>query len=380
MTSAAVPGYGARFLERGLRYGYERGQWMSTTVFKRGPRRPAPQMPRGELLLESPPELPEQLPRGFGQLLMILPMVCGVGAMALLYAGRTAGIVTWVAGGLFGVSMLGMAVGSMSVGGGNKKAEVDAERRDYMRYLSQVRKRARRAAAQQRAALTWRHPDPDVLWTIAASRRMWERRSIDDDFGEVRLAVGPQKLAVAIIPPETKPVEDLEPMTALALRRFVRAHGSVPGLPIAMSLRAFSRVVLRGDRDTVAGLARSVVGQLATMHAPDDLIIAVIAAKDRWRQWDWTKWLPHVQYARRNDGAGPLRMVFDDLGDLEKLLTEELASRQRHSADAKPLTTAPHIVVVLDGGEVPPTSQFLGVSLMGTTVIDLSGVDRKSVV
>ena len=59
---------------------------MSTVIFRRPPRRGGPQLPRGELLLESPPELPERLPRGLGQLLMILPMVCGVGAMAFLYA------------------------------------------------------------------------------------------------------------------------------------------------------------------------------------------------------------------------------------------------------------------------------------------------------
>jgi S-DNA-T family DNA segregation ATPase FtsK/SpoIIIE len=335
-------------------------------------------LPRGELLLESPPELPEQMPRSLGQLLMMLPMVCGVGAMALLYSGRSASTLTLIAGGLFGVSMIGMAVGSMSVGGGSKKAEVDAERRDYMRYLSQVRRRARRAAAQQRSALTWRHPEPSSLWSIAASRRMWERRSIDDDFGEVRVAVGPQKLAVQIVPPETKPVEDLEPMTALALRRFVRTHATVPGLPIALSLRAFSRVVLRGDRPTVTGLARSLVCQLATFHAPEDLIVAVVAAPDRLTQWDWTKWLPHLQL-RKVDGAGPVRAAFSDLGELERAFADELASRGRHSSDAKPLTTAPHLLVVLDGGEVPPASQLLGVGLMGTTVLDLSGqVPRDS--
>jgi ESX secretion system protein EccC len=326
------------------------------------------------VLLESPPELPEQLPRGFGQLLMILPMVSGVGAMALLYSGRTASTVTWIAGGLFGVSMLGMAVGSMSLGGGDKKAEVDAERRDYMRYLAQVRRRTRRAAAQQRAALTWRHPEPSSLWSMAVSRRMWERRSIDDDFGEVRVALGPQKLAVQIVPPETKPVEDLEPMAALALRRFVRAHTTVPSLPIALSLRAFSRVVLRGDRTTTTGMARSIVCQLATFHSPDDLVIAVVSAPGRFPQWNWVKWLPHTQSTKRSDGAGPLRAVFTSMGDLERLLGDDIANRQRHSSDAKPLTTAPHVLVVLDGGEVPPTSQMLGVGLMGTTILDLSGV------
>ena len=119
---------------------------MSTVVFRRPPRRPGPQLPRGELLLESPPELPERLPKGFGQLLMILPMICGVGAMAFLYTGggRGAGPMMWIVGGLFGVSMIGMAIGTMNSGGGDSKAELDAERRDYMRYLAQVRRSHRR--------------------------------------------------------------------------------------------------------------------------------------------------------------------------------------------------------------------------------------------
>ena len=346
---------------------------MSTVVFRRPPRRAGPQLPRGELLLEPPPELPEQLPRGIGQLLMILPMVCGVGAMAFLYAGKSGGTMTWVAGGLFGVSMLGMAIGSMNTGG-DKKAEVDAERRDYMRYLAQVRKRARRAAAQQRGALTWRHPEPDALWSFAASRRMWERRVTDDDFCEVRVAVGPQKLAVQIITPETKPVEDLEPMSAIALRRFVRAHSTVPDLPIALSARAFSRVVLRGDRQSTTGLVRSMLCQLATFQAPDDLYIAVVAAPDRHAEWDWVKWLPHAQYARRSDAAGPVRGVFASMAELEDLLGDDLANRPRHSPDARPLTTVPHVLVVLDGGEVAPTCQLIGIGLQATTVVDLSGV------
>ncbi|HEX5594628.1 MAG TPA: type VII secretion protein EccCa [Micromonosporaceae bacterium] len=347
---------------------------MSTLVFRRPPRRPGPQPPRGELLLESPPELPEQMPRSLGQLLMILPMVCGVGAMALLYSGRNGGTMMYVAGGLFGVSMLGMAIGSMSGGGNNKTAELNADRRDYMRYLAQIRKRVRRAANQQREAMLWRHPAPDALWALAASRRMWERRSTDDDFGEVRIALGPQRLAVQIVPPETKPVEDLEPMSAIALRRFVRAHTNVPELPIALSIRAYSRIVLRGERGAVAGSARAMIGQLVSFHAPDDLIVVVVAAPARQQQWDWVKWLPHAQHARRTDAAGGRRMVFSSLAEAEEMLGDELGSRPRHSPDARPLTSAPHIVVVLDGGDVAPTCQLLGVGLLGTTVLDLSGV------
>jgi S-DNA-T family DNA segregation ATPase FtsK/SpoIIIE len=318
--------------------------------------------------------MPDQVPRGLGQLLMVLPMVCGVGAMAFMYAGRGGGAVTYVVGGLFGLSMLGMAVGSMSAGGGTKKAEVDAQRRDYMRYLAQVRRQARRATAQQRAALLWRHPAPAALWSICASRRMWERRSTDDDFGEVRVAEGTQKLAVGIVPPETKPIEDLEPMAAVALRRFVRTHSAVPALPLAVQLRAFSRLVLRGDRDPVLALVRAVICQFATFHSPDDAVVAVVAPADRQSVWGWTKWLPHAQDDRRTDAAGASRLVFESMAALEEVVGEQLATRSRHSPDARPLTTGPHLLVVLDGGEVAPTCQLTGSGLLGTTVLDLSGV------
>ncbi|GAB3947501.1 hypothetical protein GCM10027614_42850 [Micromonospora vulcania] len=346
---------------------------MSTVVFRRLPRQPGPALPRGEVLLESPPELPEPTPRGMGQLLMILPMFCGVGAMAFLYAGKGGGMMTYVAGGLFGVSMLGMAIGSLSNSGGNDKAELNADRRDYMRYLAQMRKRTRRAASQQRAAMAWRHPEPDALWSIAASRRLWERRITEDDFGETRIALGPQRLAVEIVPPETKPVEDLEPMSAIALRRFVRAHSTVPELPTALSVRAFSRVVLRGDREPVLDLARSALGQLATFHAPDDMVIAVVAAPDRQAAWSWVKWLPHAHHSGRTDAAGARRLVFASLAEAEESLAAELAGRPRFAPEAKPLTTAPHLVVVIDGGEISPTCQLVGPGLLGCTVIDLSG-------
>ena len=61
-------------------------------------------------------------------------------------------------------------------------------------------------------------------------------------------ASGPQRLAVTLVPPETKPIEDLEPISAAALRRFVRTHRTVSDLPAALALPAFGRLVVTGDR------------------------------------------------------------------------------------------------------------------------------------
>ena len=66
-------------------------------------------------------------------------------------------------------------------------------------------------------------------------------------------------------------------MTAGALRRFLDAYSVVPDLPVAVSLRGFARVFLRGPAADTRSLTRAVLTQLAVFHAPDDLIIAVCA-------------------------------------------------------------------------------------------------------
>ena len=101
---------------------------MGTVVFRRPPRQPVPALPRGELVLESPPELAEPLPRNMAQLLMLLPMLAGGAAMAIMYANRGGGVLTYVVGGLFALSMVGMFAMTLSSSHGSKRAEVDAKR------------------------------------------------------------------------------------------------------------------------------------------------------------------------------------------------------------------------------------------------------------
>ena len=40
-------------------------------------------------------------------------------------------------------------------------------------------------------ALAWRHPDPDSLWSLALTTRLWERRPTHPDFGEIRISYVP---------------------------------------------------------------------------------------------------------------------------------------------------------------------------------------------
>ncbi|HEU5026997.1 MAG TPA: type VII secretion protein EccCa [Spirillospora sp.] len=346
---------------------------MSTTLVKRKERRKPPPAPKGELLLESPPEIPEMQSGGMQAVLTYLPMAVMPVMMGLMFVGGgTKSPMMMISSGGMALAMGGMMIGQLSRGSGERKFKLNGARRDYFRYLSQVRRRVRRAAEQQRESLEWNSPAPDSLWSLVMSARIWERRPADADFGNVRIGAGPQKLAVQLIPPETKPIEDLEPMTAGALRRFVRAHSTVPNLPVAVSLPSFARILPMGDIDAVRGMVRAMIAQLTAFHSPDDMRVSVCASPDAMPHWDWVKWLPHCMHPTLTDAAGPVRLMAGSLSELERMFGTEVKDRARFTPGLSQ-NDLPYHVVIVDGGAITPDSQIGSDGIEGVCVIDLTG-------
>ncbi|GAA2086264.1 type VII secretion protein EccCa [Actinomadura alba] len=345
---------------------------MSTVLVRRKERRKPPELPRGEILLESPPELPEVVSDGFRNVMTFLPMAAGAGAMVFMFMNPNASTMQMVAGGMFAVSMLGTMFSQVGQRGGERKVKLNGARRDYLRYLGQVRARVRKAAKAQRESLEWNNPNPANLWSIVMSARIWERRASDPDFTNVRIGTGSQRLAVQLIAPETKPVEDLEPMTAGALRRFMRSHSTVPALPVAISLKSFARVYPAGEPEAVYGMVRAMIMQIASFHSPDDVRITVCASRERMAWWQWVKWLPHALHPTEHDAAGQVRLLAQTLSELEALLGEEIKDRPRFSPGLS-AEDLPYHVVIMDGGAASYDSQIAGDGIEGVCVIDLNG-------
>ncbi len=347
---------------------------MSTLQFKKSPRLAAPRPPGGEVHLEPPPEVPRTIPGNIVmKLLPAVMIVASLGMMVFMFTTGGRNPMMMMMGGMMVLSTVGMMAGGAGKGGGAKKAEMDEDRKDYLRYLGQMRDRAREAMVDQRAALEWVHPDPQTLWSLAASRRMWERRQNDQDFLHLRVGRSSHRLATRLVPPQTGPVDELEPIATLALRRFVRAHSIVPDLPTQITLRGFAAVSMQGDRGLTRGLTRAMLAQLVTFHSPDDVLIAVATAGRAKEEWEWAKWLPHAQHPALADGIGQLRMMAGSLAQIEQWLDEELRDRQRFSRNATPAPDQPHVVIIVDDAEVTREEQIiLEEGLVGVTLIDLS--------
>jgi len=370
-----------------------RGAAASTVLVRRPPRRAAPKTETNEFPLQEPPGLPEAQGGNLSQLLMYLPMAASSAMMMLVFIqpGQNR-ILLYVASGMMAVSMVAMGLVQLTSAAGQRKQKLKGERRDYLRYLGQVRKVVRKEVDKQRESVLFTHPDPAKLWALAplssdsGIERLWERRATHADFAEVRLGLGEQRLAMKLQPPQTKPVEDLEPLCASALRRFLKAYSVVSDVPIAVYLRGFARVSLdpeHGDEGAGRALARALLAQLAVFHAPGDLRIVVCAAADRLAEWDWVKWLPHAAHPAEHDAAGPVRLISDTWADLEALLDTvggadgtPLGERARFAADQSdsgPSAEEPFVVVVVDGGHVPATARLAGQGYRNVVALDVTG-------
>ncbi|MFF7373530.1 type VII secretion protein EccCa [Streptomyces tricolor] len=342
---------------------------MSQIVVKRPPRALPSEVPTEGVVVQPPPELP----RGHQEsvLMQLLPTL-GMGGSVVFFFTNGQPFMK-IMGMIMIASTVAMSIAMVVRFRRGSQGQLADMRRDYLSYLSQARKSAVTAAKAQRDAQYYLHPSPEQLWALVAEgSRVWERRPGDEDFAHVRVGLGPQPLATPLIAPETGPVEQLEPLTAGAMQRFLAAHNTVGDLPMAVSLRAFYHVTVSGEPQSVRASARALVGSLASLHSPEDLIIAVAAGRESLPHWDWAKWLPHVQAPGAVDGAGSRRLIGTDPRELEDLLASRLTGRPRFHPGAAPLLDEPHIVLVLDDLSLLPDSVLANPEgLQGVTVVEV---------
>ena len=296
-------------------------------------RRLPPAVPTADIMVEAPPDLPS--PTSPSLLPRLLPVVMSVASMGVMAAAFVSGSTVtrspmFLA---FPMMMLVSTVVTLTGGARRQGGGIDADRVDYLGYLSRLREIVSETAAAQCFSLNWSHPEPDTLWTLIGGPRMWERRAADPDFCLVRVGVGTQPLATRLVAPQTPSWPLSDPVTAAALRRFIHTHSTIADAPIALGLRGIAIVTIDGDVTLARGLLRAMICQLAVLHPPDQLLI-VGAISDRNRaHWDWLKWLPHNQHPAAADAVGSVRMVYASPAEAQHAL-----------AGAR----LPHAVVVAD--------------------------------
>nr|WP_281859968.1 type VII secretion protein EccCa [Salana multivorans] len=328
----------------------------------------APDVPSGTVTLQPPPELVR--PEGAsGALMSIMPVVGSVGSIALISfgAGGPGGQTRILMGAGILVASLGFVVVNLLRQRSQHRARVTSNRREYLFYLADLRESVRAAGARQRRAALWQLPDPPMLpLLVEEGSRVWERAPVDPDFLHARFGTGDAQLCLELLPPETAPLAQLDPVAASAAHRFLLTHAIAHDLPLPLDLQQHSHVEVAGLEAPARALARAMLVHLAAFASPEHLRIVVVAGASAAPEWEWVKWLPHAWSPSARDGAGPRRLVTNDVDEALELA----GILGRPDFSARGTQELPHVVVVLDG-VTPPLGHDLAAGLQGVTVLDL---------
>nr|QGW61044.1 ESX secretion system protein EccC [Mycolicibacterium sp.] len=280
----------------------------------------------GKIKLDPPIVAPIPPPRGIWGIVLPVALLVGiVGLIGVMYASGARQLAGGFGlfGGMAAFSAIGMVVRNRGAGKKMSWGELYAARRKWFSRQDDIRDEVdvqRRLQWEHRQHFHWA---PEDLSGIAGSVRMWDRRPGADNqmFSVVRVGLGRVKLAMTLEKPEIAPAADLEPATGHALRKFLNAQEYISDVPKAISLQQFPAVSFVGDMEQARSLTRAMICQLTAFHSPSDLQLIIVSGDPE--QWDWAKWLPHMQHSSSRDGCGERRMLFSSPAELEAFLDED---------------------------------------------------------
>ncbi|WP_328621338.1 FHA domain-containing protein [Streptomyces sp. NBC_00354] len=198
---------------------------------------------------------------------------------------------------------------------------------------------------------------------IGAWARKWVRGEEEPAYGGA--AAEP---AVAAVPDADDPAALLLAALGPTRRLWSRTRGQLDvglGAGSRIALQDVGSLGIAGPRGRLAGVARSVVAQLAGLHAPGELEIVLLAADrargvaERRGDWGWLGWLPHVRAAHGQDCR--LLLAYDRdqatgrTGELTRRLDDSPLGTHWAAADPRTVREAayahqgPYTLLVVDG-------------------------------
>ena len=234
-------------------------------VVHRSPRTAGPAGPAGpvEIRLPEPPSAPT--PARLPILVTVAPLVLGLLLALLLHQWQFLAFTA-----LSPVMIGGQAISDRSAARRTHRTSMAS----YRRELDAANDRIAAARAEEQVRRRAAAPDLAALMDAAVRRTatLWQRAADDADALVLRLGCG------------TPPSEVIVPG---------RAREQALESPVTVRIRESHAVGIVGPSASVTGLARALLIQVASLHAPSQCRIVVVAPA-RGEEWNWVRWLPHT--------------------------------------------------------------------------------------
>ena len=190
-------------------------------------------------------------------------------------------------------------------------------------------------AADAAHADEWRarnaeHPPTAQCLAAAAQRSplLWSRRPGAPRFLDLRVGTATLDSRLRF---ETHRNRRAVPAAQAEVGELVARYRMIRDVPFTLSLAEHGAMGIAGDPVAALDVTRAVLGQLAALHSPAEVVLTAFCGGRSAHDWDWLKWLPHTSSAH-SPLAGPHLVSGPEsaqlLAQLEDLVRARLTAAQ----------------------------------------------------
>lgn len=192
----------------------------------------------------------------------------------------------------------------------------------------------------------------DVL--IKHGYNFWDRRSDQDDFLQVRLGIGSEKLDVDIDYSEDDFTIEEDALKKQA-DSFVKNYERIYDVPVKYSFFDNKITAIIGNYDKSHAFINNLLLQLLTFYTYEDLKIVVFTNNENKDNWDYLKYVPH-NFSNEKD----IRFFSSNI-DNAKVVSEYLSyfANQRNEQKDMSKPWIPYFIVLIDDYNMVKSFDFM---------------------
>ena len=210
-----------------------------------------------------------------------------------------------------------------------------ANRQEYLEILSDREKQLRDYSRQQQTVLNNLYPSlPQIFeWPRGQNLRLWERRTGDADFLNIRLGIGSRPSSVKV---NTIKLDRKLPLLDRAVK-LTTDYQEVEDVSDIAELFSLTSLGIVGEPEQTVPFLRAILCHLTAHHSPEDVKLLATYPHTRSTDWNWLGWLPHKRVSDSKGNVIPLVASFSDqLETLGNFMLENIKRRdnKRHNSSA----------------------------------------------
>ena len=186
-------------------------------------------------------------------------------------------------------------------------------------------------------------PLEEVLQFPIGKKRLWERRTRDEDFLLIRIGSGDIPLIAEKSYSVRRFEMDPDPLSD-DMYKLAEAPVMLHDAPVMLSLREDRAVGVLGGTDAAIGLFRDMILQIAATHSYDEVKLILFVEREDVKQLDFVRYLPHSWNDERS-----IRFFASAQADAQQIsayLSQQLEPVISSNASEKMLQDRPRYIVM----------------------------------